>query len=64
MTDTTIFAVGMIIIGVLLLFFFGLYMKRKQIGRGLETTEKRIYLYCAIGIGLAFILGGIIVLQV
>lgn len=52
----------MIAIGVFLVLFYGIYVKRRDVGTGLDTPEKRIHLYAAIGIGVAFIVPGIIFL--
>ncbi len=52
----------MIVIGVLLTLFYGIYVKRKEVGRGADTPERRIVLYAAFGIGAAFIGAGTIML--
>jgi len=56
------FGVALIAIGVFLTLFSGLYVKRKEVGGGADTPEKRTHLYAAIGIGSMFIGGGIVFL--
>ena len=56
------FAAVLIAIGIFLFFFHGVYMKRREVGRGMDTPEKRITVYVAIGIGAMFILGGTVFL--
>ena len=56
------FSVAMIAIGIFLMLFYGIYMKRRSVGAGVDTPEKRIQLYAAIGMGLAFIGGGVLFL--
>ena len=58
----TMFAVAMIAIGIFLACFYGVYIKRKEVGPGIDTPEKRIALYTAIGIGVMFIGGGMVFL--
>ena len=52
----------LIAIGIFLTVFYGIYMKRRELGPGIDTPEKRIAVYVAIGIGLAYIGGGMIFL--
>ena len=54
------YAAAMIGIGVFLTVFHGVYMKRKTVGPGIETPEKRIAWYVAIGIGAGFFGGGVL----
>ena len=56
----TVFGIVMIAIGVFLALFYGVFMKRRDVGSGTDTPEKRISLYEAIGIGAGFIGCGMI----
>jgi hypothetical protein len=58
-----IFGIVMIAIGVFLTLFYGIYVKRRDVGPGADTPEKRICLYGAIGIGVAFVGVGTICLM-
>ena len=58
------FAIVMIAIGAFLTMFYGIYVKRKEVGPGMDTPSKRIAVYCAIGIGAMFIGDGIVFLVV
>ncbi|MAE61458.1 MAG: hypothetical protein CMJ49_08900 [Planctomycetaceae bacterium] len=49
-------------IGVFLLWFYGVYIKNREEGRGFDTAGKRIAFYGAMGIGAMFIGGGILLL--
>ncbi len=55
-------AIALMGIGVFLAVFEALHVKRKEVGTGLDTPCKRISLYVAVGIGLFFVLGGLILL--
>jgi hypothetical protein len=55
-----VFGSVMILLGVLLVLFYGLILKKKEVGKGLGTPEKRIHVYVAFGIGSAFVGGGTI----
>ena len=57
-----IFPIAMIAIGIFLTLFYGIYIKRRDVGPGMDTPAKRISMYAAIGIGAAFIGGGAIFL--
>ncbi|MEX0703201.1 MAG: hypothetical protein WD069_13990 [Planctomycetales bacterium] len=57
-----VFGTVLIAIGAFLTLFYGVWIKRREVGAGLDTPEKRIALYVAIGIGAAFIGGGVIFL--
>ena len=52
---TITFSIVMIVIGTFLALFYGVYMKRRAVGSGMGTPEKRIAVYGAIGIGVMFI---------
>lgn len=56
------FGIAMVAIGVFLAVFYGWYMKRRDVGRGLETPEKRMALYGAIGISALFVGVGLVFL--
>ena len=50
---------GAIAIGVFLTFFYGVYIKRKEVGPGMDTPMKRIAVYEAVGMGASFICAGL-----
>lgn len=56
------FALGMIAVGAFLTLFYGVWIKRREIGRGLDTPKKRIAVYAAIGMGAGFIGGAAVLL--
>ena len=56
-----LFSLANIGIGIFLLFFYGVYIKRREVGRGMDTPEKRIVVYEAVGIAFAFVAGGLII---
>jgi uncharacterized membrane protein YhiD involved in acid resistance len=59
-----LFPIAMIAVGVFLTLFFGIYMKRREVGPGMDTAQKRIAVYVATGIGLMFLGGGMVFLVV
>jgi len=58
----TAFPLVMIAIGVFIFWFYGVYVKRKEVGRGMDSPEKRIALYVAVGCGAMFIGLGVVFL--
>ncbi len=49
-------------IGLFLALFYGLYIKRRDVGPGMDNPEKRIAVYVALGIGAMFLGGGLVFL--
>ncbi|MEX0716906.1 MAG: hypothetical protein WD066_09975 [Planctomycetaceae bacterium] len=60
--ELRIAAIVVIAIGMFLTLFYGVWIKRRDVGPGLDTPEKRIAVYEAIGIGAGFIGAGAILL--
>ena len=58
-----IFSVVMIAIGIFLTLFYGVYIKKRDLGPGADTPEKRVAMYAAIGMGVGFIGAGTIFLM-
>jgi drug/metabolite transporter (DMT)-like permease len=61
-TFRIVIGVVMMAIGGFLAAFYGIYLKRRELGTGAETPQKRMALYAAIGMGVLFVGGGIVLL--